>query len=103
LCDPSGEDSDMFDGLKNRINIELEKNNSKSKVEIKMVYDFPKGSFDILFFDYGGLEFFNRSQFIDGCRKFVQHAYEHPNRFYVLYSNITQWAVEDLIDNIGKE
>jgi len=102
-CDPAGENEHMRDNLESIINDELKVNKIGYKIKILLTLEFPKESFDILFFDYGGLSVYNNTEFRDGCKNLLKHAEDHPSKFYVLWSSVTQWAIEDMLEWTGKD
>lgn len=54
------------------------------------------------FFDYGGLLAGDRRSVINECKKIVQHAQDHPSRFYVLASLFTEFAVKDALREMAR-
>ena len=50
--------------------------------------------FDILFFDYGGMSLGN-DLLGSFCRHIIRTASNYPNRYYVMVSTFTKWAMKD--------
>lgn len=51
--------------------------------------------FDVLFFDWGGMSLGN-SLLDSFCRQIVEQASDYPSRIYVMASEFTKWAMEDI-------
>ena len=61
-----------------------------------------KEDFDVLFFDWGGMSLGN-SMMDHFCRYILEHAEDHPNRFYVMVSSFTKEAMADAVETLGKD
>ena len=66
--------------------------------------DFEDRGFDILLCDYSGLGLYGASEFARRASDtIVQHAKEHPSRYYAIVSRFTQLAVEDFLADLGED
>jgi hypothetical protein len=59
-------------------------------------------SYDILFFDYGGMSIGN-SLLESFSREFVNEAADNPNKYYVVVSTFTEYAVKDALESFNGE
>lgn len=55
---------------------------------------FGRMDYDILFFDYGGMSLGN-DLIRSFCRQIISEAKDYPNRYYVMVSTFTKYAMED--------
>lgn len=58
-------------------------------------------SYDILFFDYGGMSMGN-DMLGSFCRKIIKDAELFPSRYYVMVSTFTAYAMKDAIEYMGQ-
>jgi len=61
-----------------------------------------KDSFDILFFDWGGMSMGN-SLLEHFCDYILKHAEENPSRIYIMNSTFTAYAMRDAKEEYGDE
>lgn len=61
---------------------------------------FSKMNYDILFFDYGGMSVGN-SLTHSFCKQVIKEAENYPNRMYVMVSTMTEYAMQDAMDEFG--
>ena len=75
----------------------LDKVHFKPMLEsIEILEKASEQDFDVLFFDWGGLEYKGCGGLINSWERFIlEEAEEHPNRYYVAVSEFTQWAFKD--------
>ncbi len=59
-------------------------------------------SFDVLFFDWGGMCIGN-NMIYHFCRNILKHAEDNPSKYYVMVSAFTREAMKDAIDAFGEE
>ena len=64
--------------------------------------NFENYYFDVMFFDYGGMSMGN-SMLESFCRRILKHAEDHPQKFYVMTSTFTAYAMNDLILELGSD
>lgn len=57
--------------------------------------------FDILFFDWGGMSFGN-DMLGSFCRQILRQAEDRPNTLYVIVSRMSEHAMEDAKETLGK-
>lgn len=69
------------------------------KVKLTSAYPINK-NYDILFYDWGGMSLGN-SLMESTCRQIVRDAENNPNKYYVICSTFTSYAMEDAIENLG--
>lgn len=55
-----------------------------------------KEDFEVLLFDYGGMSLGN-SMLEHFCEYIIKHAEEHPNRHYIMVSQMTELAMQDAL------
>lgn len=57
-------------------------------------------NYDILFYDWGGMSLGN-SLMESTCRQIVRDSVENPNKYYVICSTFTSYAMEDAMENLN--
>lgn len=60
----------------------------------------PSSHFDVLFFDYGGVGLGN-SLLYDNLKYIIEHANDHPSRYYVMVSEMTTEAIKEIKEELG--
>ncbi len=63
---------------------------------------FGKMSYDILFFDWGGMSVGN-SLLEHFCRYIVKEADDYPSKCYVVVSMFSEYAMRDALDEFGEK
>lgn len=97
-CDPMGDEQEEM----KHIIIEIE-NLSGKTISIQYEEQLPlEKSFDVLFFDWGGMSIGN-SMLEHFCDYILKDAQEHPSRFYVMTSTFTTSAMRDAISEFGND
>jgi hypothetical protein len=93
ICDFMGEPEKEVAELKDETGLEIKHEENPN---------FEEHYFDVLFFDWGGASLGN-SMMDHFCRRILNHANEHPSRFYVMTSNFTKAAMKDAIREFGDD
>lgn len=91
ICDPSDEEEEEAKVIEKQTGL---------TVEYKEDPNFEDYYFDVLFFDWGGMSMGN-SLMERFCSRIIDHAEEHPSRFYVMASCFTSQAMDDAIYELG--
>ena len=72
------------------------------KVHFVETPPFNKMTYDILFFDYGGMSMGNG--LLDSfCRQIIRESELYPNRYYVMVSTFTSYAKKDALETFGNK
>lgn len=72
------------------------------KVHFFEVPPFGQTTYDILFFDYGGMSLGN-DLLGSFCRHILREARDYPSRYYVMVSSFTQYAMKDVLSEFASE
>lgn len=59
-------------------------------------------SFDVLFFDWGGMSIGNNMVY-HFCRYILKYAEDNPNKYFIMVSAFTREAMKDAVDAFGEE
>lgn len=72
------------------------------KIKCMDMPPFGQVSYDILFFDYGGMSIGN-DLLGSFCRHILREAQDYPSRYYVMVSSFTQYAMKDALSGFASE
>lgn len=90
------EDLELLEYQLEEIGVKL---NTKAVKHEEYVHVALEKNFDILFFDYGGMAMPGNSMVEMLCKDLIEHAKEHPDRYYIMASRITGWAMKEVLLN----
>ncbi len=96
--DETAEDIKLIISQLDDIGVKLD---PKRIIHKERLHDALDESFDILFFDWGGISFGN-SMLQRQCDVLNSHAQEHPDRTYIMASQITGWAMRDAMNQYSE-
>ena len=94
---------DYTDDIEGEFNIAVKYPIVKQRIAFKILIDseFPqlKESFDVLFFDWGGMSLGN-SMLESFCDNIIEDAQNHTSRYYVMVSMMTSDAMRDALEHL---
>jgi len=99
FADPMGDLQDEVDDI--LLSVE---NKTGLEIEFALITDEPpfKKSFDILFFDWGGMSVGNDTLGMF-CREIIKIAEDKPGKIFIMTSSFTKRAMEDALDFLGND